>query len=79
MVPELADFPLVKQWAGLRPSSPDGIPYIGKIPSYTMPGPILDISVMVYAWGRHQANYSLNSSLNKRQSLIQLLMILSVY
>ena len=32
MVPELANFPLVKQWAGLRPSSPDGIPYIGKIP-----------------------------------------------
>ena len=32
MVPELADFPIVKQWAGLRPSSPDGIPYIGKIP-----------------------------------------------
>lgn len=32
MVPELADFPLVRQWAGLRPSSPDGIPYIGKIP-----------------------------------------------
>ena len=32
MVPELANFALVKQWAGLRPSSPDGIPYIGKIP-----------------------------------------------
>jgi len=32
MVPELADFPIVKQWAGLRPSSPDGISYIGKIP-----------------------------------------------
>ncbi|TSH78124.1 FAD-dependent oxidoreductase [Acinetobacter sp. RF15A] len=32
MVPELADFPVVKQWAGLRPSSPDGIPYIGKMP-----------------------------------------------
>lgn len=32
MVPELANFPLLKQWAGLRPSSPDGIPYIGKIP-----------------------------------------------
>lgn len=32
MVPELAEFPIVKQWAGLRPSSPDGIPYIGKIP-----------------------------------------------
>ncbi|RDC52503.1 glycine oxidase ThiO [Acinetobacter sp. RIT592] len=32
MVPELGDFPLVKQWAGLRPSSPNGIPYIGRIP-----------------------------------------------
>lgn len=32
MVPELADFPIVKQWAGLRPSSPTGIPYIGKMP-----------------------------------------------
>ena len=32
MVPELADFPLVTQWAGLRPSSPNGVPYIGKIP-----------------------------------------------
>ncbi len=32
MVPELANFPIEKQWAGLRPSSPDGIPYIGKMP-----------------------------------------------
>ncbi|BBL21489.1 MULTISPECIES: NAD(P)/FAD-dependent oxidoreductase [Acinetobacter] len=32
MVPELAQFPIVKQWAGLRPGSPEGIPYIGKIP-----------------------------------------------
>ena len=32
MVPELAAFPIVKQWAGLRPSSPTGVPYIGKIP-----------------------------------------------
>lgn len=32
MVPELADFPVVKQWAGLRPSSPTGVPYIGKMP-----------------------------------------------
>lgn len=31
IVPELADFPMVKQWAGLRPSSPNGVPYIGKI------------------------------------------------
>lgn len=32
MVPELEHFPVVKQWAGLRPSSPTGIPYIGQIP-----------------------------------------------
>lgn len=32
IVPELADFPIVKQWAGLRPSSPTGIPYIGNMP-----------------------------------------------
>lgn len=32
MVPELAHFPIVKQWAGLRPSSPTGIPYIGQMP-----------------------------------------------
>ena len=32
MVPELADFPIVKHWAGLRPSSPTGVPYIGPFP-----------------------------------------------
>jgi len=32
MVPELKNFPIVQQWAGLRPSSPTGIPYIGKMP-----------------------------------------------
>lgn len=32
MVPELADFPIVKHWAGLRPSSPTGVPYIGAFP-----------------------------------------------
>ncbi|MDY6482873.1 glycine oxidase ThiO [Acinetobacter faecalis] len=32
MVPELANFPIVHEWAGLRPSSPNGIPYIGKMP-----------------------------------------------
>lgn len=34
MVPELANFPIVKQWAGLRPSSPTGIPYIGQMPEF---------------------------------------------
>ena len=24
---------MVKQWAGLRPSSPTGVPYIGKMPN----------------------------------------------
>ena len=33
MVPELTKYPIVKQWAGLRPSSPHGVPYIGKIPN----------------------------------------------
>ena len=31
MVPELEKFPVQQEWAGLRPSSPQGIPYIGKI------------------------------------------------
>ncbi|MFW1950945.1 glycine oxidase ThiO [Acinetobacter beijerinckii] len=33
MVPELEKFPVVKRWAGLRPSSPQGIPYIGEMPN----------------------------------------------
>lgn len=32
MVPELAHFPIVQQWAGLRPSSPNGVPFIGQAP-----------------------------------------------
>lgn len=32
MVPELTQFPVVQNWAGLRPSSPEGIPYIGQLP-----------------------------------------------
>ena len=32
LLPALANFPLVKHWAGLRPGSPGGIPYIGKHP-----------------------------------------------
>lgn len=34
MVPELENFPVVQQWAGLRPSSPTGVPYIGKMPNF---------------------------------------------
>lgn len=34
LVPDLAHFPIVQQWAGLRPSSPTGIPYIGKMPNF---------------------------------------------
>lgn len=32
LVPELKNYPIVKQWAGLRPSSPRGIPQIGRVP-----------------------------------------------
>ncbi|MFI4954831.1 MAG: glycine oxidase ThiO [Gammaproteobacteria bacterium] len=31
LVPALAAYPVVKHWAGLRPGSPQGIPWIGKV------------------------------------------------
>lgn len=31
MVPQLKNMPIVHAWAGLRPSVPDGIPYIGRV------------------------------------------------
>lgn len=34
MLPALADVQPVAHWAGLRPGSPDGIPYIGPVPGY---------------------------------------------
>lgn len=33
LFPPLADYPIIKQWAGLRPSSPSGIPFIGNHPN----------------------------------------------
>lgn len=33
MVPALAQASVVKHWAGLRPGAPEGIPYIGELPS----------------------------------------------
>jgi len=32
LVPGLTEFPMVKHWAGLRPGSPKGVPYIGEHP-----------------------------------------------
>ena len=32
MIPSLAKSPVVEHWAGLRPGSPEGIPYIGQVP-----------------------------------------------
>ena len=32
LVPELANYPIEAQWAGLRPGSPRGIPYMGVYP-----------------------------------------------
>ena len=32
IVPALADYPLEAHWAGLRPGSPDGVPFIGACP-----------------------------------------------
>tara|TARA_R100000541_G_scaffold3004_5_gene9663 strand:+ start:48515 stop:49621 length:1107 start_codon:yes stop_codon:yes gene_type:complete len=34
LLPGLADAEVVKHWAGLRPASPDGIPYIGPVPEH---------------------------------------------
>lgn len=35
LVPELERYPIVQHWAGLRPGSPDGVPFIGPIPGST--------------------------------------------
>ena len=35
LMPALADYPLVKHWAGLRPGSPQGVPSIGEVPGIT--------------------------------------------
>jgi glycine oxidase len=32
LVPSLADAPLERCWAGLRPGSPDGLPFLGEVP-----------------------------------------------
>lgn len=32
IIPDLRDCPVEHHWAGLRPGSPDGIPFIGKVP-----------------------------------------------
>jgi glycine oxidase len=32
LVPRLADAPLERGWAGLRPGSPDGLPFLGAVP-----------------------------------------------
>lgn len=34
LLPALADAEVVGHWAGLRPGSPEGIPYIGEVPEY---------------------------------------------
>ena len=34
LVPELANTPIEASWAGLRPGTPDGLPYIGRVPGF---------------------------------------------
>ncbi|MDD4914402.1 MAG: glycine oxidase ThiO [Methylococcales bacterium] len=34
LLPDLKDFPVSHHWAGLRPGSPQGVPYIGRHPYY---------------------------------------------
>jgi glycine oxidase len=35
LVPNLATMPVEKAWAGLRPGTPDGLPYLGPVPGWT--------------------------------------------
>lgn len=34
IVPELAEYKVEHHWSGLRPGSPEGVPYIGAVPGY---------------------------------------------
>jgi glycine oxidase len=34
VAPALGDLPLVRTWAGLRPGTPDGLPYLGPVPGW---------------------------------------------
>jgi glycine oxidase len=34
LVPTLANAPVERTWAGLRPGSPDGLPYLGRVPGH---------------------------------------------
>jgi glycine oxidase len=34
ILPGLAEYPVIQQWAGLRPASPAGIPHIGSVRGY---------------------------------------------
>ena len=34
VVPALAGVPVEKTWAGLRPGSPDGLPFLGRVPGW---------------------------------------------
>lgn len=34
LIPRLRDYPIVKHWAGLRPGSPGGVPFIGAVPEH---------------------------------------------
>jgi glycine oxidase len=34
IVPELRNAPVERTWAGLRPGTPDGLPYIGRVPGW---------------------------------------------
>lgn len=34
IIPALADYPVAHHWAGLRPGSPEGVPFIGALPEW---------------------------------------------
>jgi len=52
LAPVLAEAPIEKHWAGLRPGAPAGIPYIGPVPEGRGCTCMRAISATVWSWGR---------------------------
>lgn len=63
LIPELADCPLEQHWSGLRPGSPQGVPYIGEHPGvrglFLNTGHFRNGVVMGYASARLLADLAL--------------------
>ena len=66
LIPQLAEYPIERHWAGLRPGSTTGIPYIGPFPSiqgiYVNTGHFRNGVVLAPASARLMADISLGNT-----------------